>query len=81
MNDDDWSLQMLNNYPNLKKTMYWSGIALISVGGLLSVGAGLSDQLGVGMEQVQLLPGESPVHTFVRFLVLGCMLSALGSSD
>jgi hypothetical protein len=81
VNENGGALQMLNNYPNLKKAAYWSGIGLIIVGVLLSVGAALSAQFGVDMEQAQMLPGESPVHTFVRFLVLGCMLSALGSAD
>jgi hypothetical protein len=75
------SLQMLNNYPNLKKAAYRSGVAMILVGVFLSLGAGVLTQFGVGVQEVQLLPGESLVHTFVRFLVLGCMLCALGSSD
>jgi len=81
VNNDGGSLQMLNNYPNLKKAAYRSGIAMILVGVLLSLGAGLLTQFGVGVQEVQWLPGESLVHTFVRFLVLGCMLCALGSSD
>ena len=72
---------MLNNYPNLKKVTFRSGIAMIALGVLLSFGAGVLTQLGVGVDSVQLLPGESSIHTFVRFLVLGCILCALGSSD
>jgi hypothetical protein len=72
---------MLNNYPNLKKAAFRSGIAMIALGVLLSLGAGVLTQFGFGADSVQLLPGESPIHTFVRLLVLGCMLCALGSSD
>ena len=72
---------MLNNYPNLKKAAFRSGIAMIALGVLLSLGAGVLTQFGVGLDSIQLLPGESSIHTFVRFLVLGCILCALGSSD
>ena len=72
---------MLNNYPNLKKVAFRSGIAMIGLGVLLGLGAGVLTRLGVGVESVQLLPGESSIHTFVRLLVLGCILCALGSSD
>lgn len=72
---------MLNNYPNLKKAAYWSGIAMIGLGLVLNIGAVLLTQFGFGVGEIELLPGESPVHTFVRFLVLGCMLCALGSTD
>jgi hypothetical protein len=72
---------MLSNYPKLKRAAYRSGIAMIGLGVLLSFGAVILAQFGFGMGEIELLPGESPVHTFVRFLVLGCMLCALGSSD
>ena len=54
---------------------------MIGLGVLLSVGSVVLAQFGMGVGDIELLPGESPVHTFVRFLVLGCMLCALGSSD
>jgi len=54
---------------------------MIALGVLLGLGAGVLTRFGVGVDSVQLLPGESSIHTFVRFLVLGCILCALGSSD
>ena len=72
---------MLNNYPDLKRAAFRSGLGMIGLGVLLSVGSVVLAQFGMGVGDIEFLPGESPVHTFVRFLVLGCMLCALGSSD
>ena len=54
---------------------------MIALGMLSVLGAGVLTQFGFGMDSVQLLPGESSLHTLVRVLVLGCILCALGSSD
>ena len=74
---------MLNNYPLLKRVIFLSGIVMIGIALVLMIAllTGLLTQLGIVVDQTQVLPGESLIHTFVRLSVLGCMLCALGSFE
>jgi hypothetical protein len=77
------SLKMLANYPILKKAIFRTGLLLMASGLLLLIAllTGLLTHLGISADQAQILPGESLTHTFVRLVVLGCMLCALGSLE
>jgi hypothetical protein len=74
---------MLKSYQTLKKVAYRSGVVMVlfALILILALVTGMLYQTGIIAEEAQLLPGESLIHTFVRLVVLGCMLCALGSLE